>query len=165
MKRIAFLVLMFIAILVLAYFWLQSRGIAQPVQFNHQLHTKKVGLSCEDCHVYFKTQRFSGLPSIEVCAGCHSEAQGKSREEAKVVNAVKEGKTIEWNRIYEAKRSVIYSHRLHVVVGKLECKVCHGDIADTVKPPRKPLVDISMDRCRDCHRKMKVSVDCITCHM
>ena len=164
MGRIAILVILVILILVLAYLWLQGSEIVQPVQFNHLKHTKEVGLSCEDCHIYFKTQRFSGLPSMEICAGCHSEPQGKSKEEAKVVNAIKEGKTIEWQRIYRTKRSVIYSHRLHIVVGKLECKVCHGDIADAIRPPRRPLVKISMDHCRDCHRKMKVSNDCITCH-
>jgi hypothetical protein len=59
---------------------------------------------------------------------------------------------------------VYYSHRRHVVLGKLECVRCHGGIADTISPPTRPLVQISMDFCTGCHNQSKVTNDCKSCH-
>jgi hypothetical protein len=59
---------------------------------------------------------------------------------------------------------VFYTHRRHVGIGELECVNCHGEIADTERPPERPLVRIDMDLCMDCHREHEETVDCNACH-
>jgi DnaJ-class molecular chaperone len=51
-----------------------------------------------------------------------------------------------------------------VALGELECEVCHGAIAATERPPRGPLVEITMDFCMDCHREQGQTLDCNACH-
>lgn len=164
MKRYIVLIFLIILVLVLAVLWWKSPAITQVVQFNHLKH-KEMGLSCEDCHKYFNSERFSSLPNLEICAGCHSEPQGESEEEAKLVKLIDQGKEIEWQRIYKVPGDVFFSHRVHVKSGKLECKVCHGNIGESTKPPQRPRVKLKMGFCMNCHKDMKVSNDCITCHI
>jgi hypothetical protein len=139
--------------------------IVQPVAFNHRLHVEDNGLACVDCHIYVTTQTFAGLPRVEKCLECHEEAQTESPEEEKIRQAAADGRELAWNRIYQIPDHVYSSHRRHVVAGKLACAECHGPIAETTSPPARPLNDISMDFCMDCHRQNGVTNDCIACHM
>jgi hypothetical protein len=52
-----------------------------------------------------------------------------------------------------------------VVIGKMDCKICHGDIGQREKPPSRPWVKMTMRWCMDCHAKTKASNDCLTCHV
>lgn len=137
--------------------------ITQPIAFNHKIHIE-TGLECGDCHLYFETQIFSGLPTIGICMDCHDEAISASPEEEKIRTIAAAGGELAWNQIYEMPSHVYYSHRRHVVAGELDCATCHGPIAETTAPPPQPLRTISMDFCLDCHRQNNVSEDCIACH-
>jgi hypothetical protein len=135
----------------------------QPVQFNHRKHVRENKIDCAVCHEYFETQTFSGLPSIDTCATCHSEAIGKSAEEKKVVQLVRDNKKVVWQGLFRQPSHIFYSHRRHVVSAKLKCERCHGDIADTVAPPVR-VVRLTMNDCIDCHHARGVAADCTTCH-
>jgi hypothetical protein len=137
-------------------------GIDQPIAFNHKLHAEN-DLECLDCHPYFEEQASSGRPSLETCQTCHEEPQGESKEEKKLMEYIKSGKEIEWQRLYRAPEDVYFSHRRHVVFGNIECKTCHGDIGESSKPPSKPL-KITMKKCMDCHEEKEANNDCIACH-
>lgn len=150
--------------------WLLAAGagcgtaVSQPIQFNHKLHLEKVGLDCAECHQYFKTEKFSGIPGKEKCLECHDTAVTKSPEEEKIRQYAKQNEEIPWQQIYHVPDHVRYSHRRHVALGGLECKTCHGPIAETTSPPGAPLNKITMDFCINCHRQKGQSVDCIACH-
>ncbi len=137
-------------------------GVKQPIAFNHKLHAEN-GLECVDCHPYFEEQASSGRPSLETCQSCHDEPQGESKEEKKLMEYIKSGNEIEWQRLYRAPEDVYFSHRRHVVLGKIECKTCHGDIGESSKPPYKPL-KITMKNCMNCHEEKGATNDCVACH-
>jgi hypothetical protein len=137
-------------------------GVKQPIFFNHKIHAEN-GLVCLDCHGYYEEHASSGRPGIEVCAACHEEPQGESQEEAEIIDHVKSGKEVEWKRLYRVPEDVYFSHRRHVVLGKLECAVCHGGIGESSKPPVRP-VKITMKKCMKCHAKKGADNDCIACH-
>ena len=53
---------------------------AQPLEFQHKTHSEKSGLTqCDSCHVLGSDGEFSGIPGIEICAGCHAEKVGTSK--------------------------------------------------------------------------------------
>jgi Zn finger protein HypA/HybF involved in hydrogenase expression len=68
--------------------------VTQPVQFDHKLHTDPegaIGLSCSDCHLYYKTQRNSGRPSLSTCTDCHQIEETDKPELKKLMAAVRRG--------------------------------------------------------------------------
>ena len=136
----------------------------QPIAFNHKKHIEQ-GLACDTCHQYYKTQTFSGIPDIAVCLECHKEPVTKSPEEEKIRQFAKRGEAIPWKQIYREPDHVFYSHRRHVVLGKIECQTCHGEIAQSERPPAKPSVRMTMSWCMNCHAKHKVTNDCLACHV
>lgn len=140
-------------------------SISQPIAFNHKLHVEDNGLECVECHIYVMTQPFAGYPGVDKCLECHEEAQTDSAEEEKIRQTAAAGEELVWNRIYDVPDHVYSSHRRHVVAGELECAECHGPIADATSPPSRPLNDLSMDFCMDCHEQRGVTNDCIACHM
>ena len=71
---------------------------------------------------------------------------------------------IPWNRVYSQPDYVFFSHRRHVVVAKLDCANCHGDMGSLSSPPIRPAVDQSMDWCMNCHQQRQASTDCVSCH-
>ncbi len=156
------LVIGFLLLFLFVSFGLGSRA-AQPIAFNHKKHIDQ-GLACDTCHKFYKTEAFSGMPDNAVCLECHQEPVTKSPEEEKIRQYAKRGEQIPWKRIYTEPDHVFYSHQAHVVLGKIECKACHGDIAQSEKPPTKTFVTMSMGWCMRCHREKKVSNDCLTCH-
>ncbi|HYK87532.1 MAG TPA: cytochrome c3 family protein [Acidobacteriota bacterium] len=142
--------------------WNWSSRVQQPIQFNHRKHAAQ--MECSACHVYYSQGAHSGLPDADVCSACHSDAIGKSPEEAKLRSLLAEGKPLAFRKLFHLPDHVYYSHRRHVVLGKLECVRCHGGIADTEAPPSRPLVNITMDYCVQCHERSKVTTDCNSCH-
>jgi menaquinone reductase, multiheme cytochrome c subunit len=138
--------------------------VLQPVQFNHQKHVKDVGLECASCHEYFATGEHSGLPSLELCEGCHSEALTKSSEEQTLLKLIASKPQPAFHKLFRMPDHVRYSHRRHVTAGGLPCETCHGGIAETTAPPPVALTRITMDTCTNCHVERGVRTDCTACH-
>ncbi len=138
--------------------------VKQPIAFNHRLHTVDNDLSCDACHPHYAREAFSGRPVVSICMGCHEEAVTESKEEEKIRAYAKKGEEIPWQRLYKMPKHVRYSHARHVTGAKIECKVCHGAIAETTAPPAQPMVQLTMTFCVQCHWSRSVSTDCILCH-
>jgi hypothetical protein len=136
------------------------------LRFSHKAHVKEA--KCRACHPYYEKQASAGLPRLADCLDCHEGTQSKTpegqREEAKLDSYAKAKREIPWVRLAALAPHVYFSHRRHVVMAKLECATCHGEIAKTAALPSRPLVAMTMSFCRDCHRKQKASVDCLDCH-
>jgi len=150
-------------LLLLIQFGLGSKS-EQPISFNHKKHLEQ-GLACDACHRYYHTENFSGMPDLKTCLECHKEPVTKSNEEEKIRQFQQTGKEILWKRIYEQPDHVFFSHRRHVVLGKLSCQTCHGEMGQSEKPPTKPWVKMTMKWCMDCHTKTKANNDCLACHV
>ena len=136
----------------------------QLLSFNHKKHLEQ-GIECIACHSHFKEQTFSGIPKVATCLECHKDPISQNPEEEKIRQIHKKGEEIHWKRIYQQPDHVFFSHRRHVVLGKMQCETCHGSIAQSEKPPSKPWVKMTMGWCMDCHKKTKASNDCLACHV
>ncbi len=137
----------------------------QPLAYNHKVHVEKAELKCTDCHLYAEQKASAAIPPLEVCQNCHSDQPlSGSPEEKKLLQYITEGKEIPWKRIYRVPNHVYFSHRRHVVGGEIECKVCHGDVAEFTEPVVSPAVPVTMENCMRCHKQRKITNDCLACH-
>lgn len=159
---VPFLAAMGIILVFFLLLQLFGGGVDQPLQFNHKIH-KENDLECLDCHLYFEDHASSGRPRLETCQGCHEEPLGESKAEKILVDHISSGKELEWKRLYRVPEDVYFSHRRHVILGNIECQICHGDIGESIRPPAKP-IKITMKKCMKCHNEKKADNDCIACH-
>lgn len=155
-------IFLLLVLIILVVFRFTLGGIHQPIAFNHKIHADN-DLECSDCHIYYKEHASSGRPSIEICAGCHEEPQGESKEEKRLIEYIQAGKEVDWQRLYRVPEDVYFSHRRHVVLGSLECMNCHGNIGESIKTPARPM-KIDMEKCMKCHKEKGISNDCFACH-
>ena len=140
-----------------------GKPVVQPIAFDHKKHVEENQLACSTCHEYFEKETFSGLPGAEICASCHLEPQGKSAEEAKLVQLLQGGEPLEWKPLFRQPPHVFFTHRRHVVVAHLECAVCHGSIAASLVPPGR-VQRLHMRDCLECHRRAGATTACTGCH-
>ncbi len=140
------------------------RPLSQPLAFNHRLHIEDAGMECTDCHLYVLTGSRATIPNIEVCVDCHEETSTESATEARLVEHVQAKTLIPWQKVNRVPDHVLFSHRRHAAIGKIECATCHGAVAERSTPVSRPAVDLSMDACQECHRQSGVSNDCLLCH-
>ncbi|MGH7144555.1 MAG: cytochrome c3 family protein [Planctomycetota bacterium] len=146
-----------------------NRGpVHQPIRFNHAIHVKQ-GLKCEDCHRGVETSPHATFPTIQQCMLCHNTPKGTDPEEPKVreyaQQYAKDGSGIPWVQVNRLPGYVYYSHAMHVKLGKLDCKTCHGDMSMVTEPVTTPQIDnLTMARCMACHTEHHVDQECVTCH-
>jgi hypothetical protein len=126
----------------------RGTAVPQPVEFNHRKHTEELGLNCEFCHARVRQGGHAGLPDAQTCSMCHSVPQGTSEEAARVTELITQGDPLRFNKLFRLDPHVFYTHRRHVAL----------------RPPRRPLVQVTMDFCMDCHREQGQTLDCNACH-
>ncbi len=153
-----------VAVLALVLAVSRSPAVPQPIAFNHRLHAEDEGLACDFCHEYVRVGAHAGLPDAEICAECHDTVQGDSEDAERLTALIDRGEPLRFNKLFTLPEHVFYTHRRHVAIGELECRECHGAIAESERPPARPLVSISMDYCMDCHREQGETLDCNACH-
>ena len=176
--RLSFIILLILLLVTIAWFRfrvptksllfsifpiLKSESVDQPILFNHILHKEVAKLDCFFCHQYVSEHRAAGIPNIELCRACHSsDAISKRPAALKVVEYVKAGKKISWQRMYELPKFVVFPHWIHIE-NKIDCSTCHGLTGVSDRPVK--MVDRDyMEWCVDCHQKRGASSDCYTCH-
>ncbi|MEZ4386418.1 MAG: menaquinone reductase multiheme cytochrome c subunit QrcA [Candidatus Krumholzibacteriia bacterium] len=161
---------------------------AQPLDFNHVLHTDDAGLACQDCHRLRDDGSFAGLPDLAGCADCHTETQGDSPDEQRLVDDyVSTGRPIPWLVSSRQPQNVYFSHAAHVKLAAIACSRCHGDIGASTSLPVYEYNRIStysrriwgpriagggpresdsmkMSDCTDCHARRGVADHCLMCH-
>ena len=152
-------------LLVIGVVTARPRAVRQPIEFNHLKHTSELQLDCQFCHKYVVTGAHAGLPGAETCSICHGTVQGTSEEAARVTALLEEGDPIRFMKLFRLPDHVFYTHRRHAGIGELECQSCHGGIADTDRPPVRPLVTVTMEFCMACHEERGVTNDCNACHL
>jgi hypothetical protein len=148
-----------------------SREVEQPVAFQHKVHVAEEEIPCTDCHEGAEDADHATIPVAELCADCHEEAIGESPEEAKLVLFVENEEAIPWVRVHRLDEHVHFSHRRHVVAGRILCERCHGEVAEREIPFAQPFLsfegELGMERCVGCHLESgnpRASIDCALCH-
>jgi len=151
----------------------------QPVQFSHRIHKDKAALKCDDCHTLRADGTFSGVPSLDKCAGCHASAMGNSAEEQRMIKQyIQPNRDIPWLIYARQPENVRFSHAFHVGLAKLPCERCHhahGE-SDSLRPFEQDRVSgysrdvaqhfegMEMDDCMACHQQHGVKDSCLECH-
>jgi hypothetical protein len=151
-------------------------GLVQPIPFSHKHHAGKFLIDCQYCHSGTDRSPAAGVPSVEVCMGCHSQFPA-SYDELSGIRTLKEHwenqQPIEWLQIHRSPEYVQFRHNRHLAAG-IVCVDCHGRVEDFDKvfvmedtkywPWGLPTQTLEMGWCIQCHREKKVSQDCQLCH-
>ncbi len=155
------------------YDWETQKGYKpqQPIKFSHKLHAGDNEIACQYCHSSVEKSRHAGIPTVNICMNCHKGIQSgpvyKEKEIAKIYEAAgfdpKKGtydnskqNPLQWIKVHNLPDHVYFNHSQHVVVGKIECATCHGNVKEmTVAEQKSPL---TMKWCIECHRKTEVAM-------
>ena len=191
LKKIIFistLIIAFLGITYALYAFLMQIGVdegyepIQPIHFSHKIHAGDNQIDCKYCHSGARTSAVAGVPSLNVCMGCHntiSEYEGEedlangytkefyTKEIKKLYEAVGwdeqkfrytgTPKGVQWIRIHKLPDFTYFNHSQHVAVGGLECQKCHGEVQQMeVVHQYAPL---TMGWCINCHRQMPVNAN------
>lgn len=138
-----------------------SRGPEQPVPFSHTFHVRFLDMACEYCHTGSRASARAGMPSLELCMGCH-RVVGQNLEGVQLLRAYREeGEPVPWKRVYRLPEFVQFSHRAHLR-NRIPCEECHGPVNNMPRLYRwSPL---TMGWCLECHRSPPDSADVATDH-
>ncbi len=144
------------------------QGPRQPIAFYHSVHAGINQIPCMYCHYTADKSKSAGIPSVQVCVGCHVPGSGAlppeqaqlgfptpdrdefwAEEAAKMVGYWQRGEPIPWVRVHNLPAHVNFPHYPHINVG-LTCQTCHGPVE------QMDLVyqysSLQMGWCIQCHR-------------
>jgi hypothetical protein len=144
-----------------------GRGpIEQPIPFPHDIHAGTYQIDCIYCHSSAECSISAGIPSMEVCAGCHLPAGvpmvAADSPGVRMLTAYwNAGEQIPWARVHKLPDHARFPHMLHVKAG-VECQECHGPV-ETMEVLEQ-VESLRMGWCLECHRERQVRTDCFVCH-
>ncbi len=151
--------------------WSPYTDVEQPIAFPHKVHVAEEEIPCIDCHEGAEEAEHATIPLGELCVDCHEEPNGEGLEEAKLVAMLAEGEPLRWKRVHKLAEHVRFSHRRHVIAGRVLCETCHGEVPQREVAFSEPFIsfnqELGMERCIACHRESgnpRASVDCALCH-
>ncbi len=151
-------------------------GPLQPSAFSHKHHAGLYQIDCQYCHSGTDRAPAAGVPSVELCMGCHAQFP-KTYDEFEGITTLKNHwenrEPIQWEQVYRLPEHVQFRHNRHLQAG-VECQRCHGPVEEMDKlymtedtiwwPWLLPSTKPEMGWCIDCHRNEDASTDCYTCH-
>jgi len=155
----------------------EAPGPIQPIPFSHKHHAGEFGIDCQYCHSGTDRSPAAGVPSVEVCMGCHAQFP-PAYDEIEGIRILKqhweERRPIEWIQIHRLPEHVQFRHNRHIQAG-VECQRCHGPVEKLDKlylVPEEhwkygvPIQKMEMGWCLNCHRDNddQASIDCTRCH-
>jgi hypothetical protein len=151
-------------------------GPNQPIPFSHKHHAGDFQIDCLYCHPGTDRSRMAGVPSVEMCMGCHA-AFAPEYDQLEGIRILKqhwaEQRPVQWVQLHRSPEHVKFQHQAHVR-GGLTCQICHGPVEELDKlylvpdtqigPAGLPTQKLQMGWCINCHRSSGVSQDCFICH-
>ena len=154
----------------------EAPGPLQPIQFSHKHHAGDYQIDCQYCHSGTDVSPSAGVPSVELCLGCHSQFP-KEYDQLEGIRTLKEHweakEPVQWEQIHRLPEYVQCQHRAHLRAG-FDCQRCHGPVEtmdkvymteDTIWWPwGLPSQKLEMGWCIDCHRENDATQDCYACH-
>ncbi len=157
---------------------------SQPIKFPHSVHAGVNGIDCKYCHSSVTKSKSAGIPSVNVCMNCHKQINGEGKPYAAEIKKIyaaagfvdgeykNPSKPIVWNKVHVLPDHVYFNHSQHVVVGGIDCKQCHGDMAKMKETAKvQPVAELNkvegniklskptltMGWCIECHDKKEIS--------
>lgn len=127
----------------------QFDPVGQPVEFDHRHHARDDGIDCQYCHSTAERSANAGIPSTELCMGCHAQVWNESPLLAPVRESYFAGTPIPWRRVHNLPDFVYFHHGVHVQ-GGITCAECHGQVEQMARVSR--FAPLTMKWCVDCHR-------------
>jgi len=138
----------------------------QPIKFPHDLHAGTMKIDCQYCHSGAYKSKNASIPSLNVCMNCHKTVKTESPEIKKIYAALgydpatskydsTKARPIQWIRIHNLPDLVYFNHSQHVVVGKVKCQTCHGQV-QTMKEVYQ-YSPLTMKWCIQCHKRTEVN--------
>ena len=121
----------------------------QPIRFSHAHHVGDIGIDCRFCHATVETSAFAGMPSTQLCLGCHSQLFVNAPELAPLRQSLRQHQPLHWNRVHDLPDFVYFDHSIHVGKG-VACEECHGRVDRMPMTQREASLD--MQWCLACHR-------------
>jgi len=161
---------------------------SQPIDFPHSVHAGTNGIDCKYCHNSATKSKTAGLPTVNVCMNCHKQVNGTTPEQQEKIKAIYtaagwnpegagkytgETEEIVWNKVHVLPDHVYFSHKQHIVVGGIDCKQCHGDMAKMTETAKvQPVAELNkvegniqlshptltMGWCIECHQEKEISM-------
>jgi Class III cytochrome C family len=129
----------------------------QPIKFSHKVHAGDNAIDCQYCHIYARRSYVSGVPPVEVCAGCHRYVGTQLDEVKKVMGYWDRKEPIPWVKINDIPDFVRFPHYKHVNAHNevypdgVTCQTCHGPV-ETMDVEHKAYPDFGlMGWCLNCH--------------
>jgi len=123
--------------------------VDQPIRFSHAHHVGDIGIDCRFCHATVETSAFAGMPSTQLCLGCHSQLFVNAPELAPLRQSLRQHRPLHWNRVHDLPDFVYFDHSIHVGKG-VACEECHGRVDRMPMMQREASLD--MQWCLACHR-------------
>ena len=129
----------------------------QPIAFSHKIHAGDNAIPCQYCHIYARRSASSGVPPVEICAGCHKLVGTQLDEVQKVMKFWNDQQPIPWVKIHDVPDFVHYPHFKHINAKNetfpdgVACQTCHGPI-ETMDVVEKFDPNFgTMGWCLECH--------------
>ncbi len=144
----------------------------QPIPFSHRLHAGDNKIPCLYCHTGAQRSRHAGVPALQTCMNCHAVTRMDRPAIQKLTALYKEGRPVEWRRVYLLPDHVYFDHRPHVNDG-IACQTCHGEVQTMERVSRA--MSLRMGNCLRCHRDPSAALptgskvvrgaeNCYACH-
>lgn len=124
-------------------------GPRQPIPFSHRHHAGQYQIPCLYCHSGTDRSQAAGVPSVQVCMGCHNQFPSTFDQELEGIRILKEhwgytytkengvwklgprdpskARPIKWKQIHRLPEYVQFRHNRHVKAG-IDCNQCHGNL-------------------------------------
>lgn len=134
----------------------------QPIDFFHSVHAGQLSIECAFCHRTADTAAYAGMPSTQLCMGCHRVVIPYYPEIWKLRSYWELREPVPWKRVYTLPAHAYFNHQAHTVRAKMGCDPCHGKVETMER--LKQETPMTMAWCVDCHRKDNASTECWTCH-
>ena len=148
---------------VIAVFGLYPRDAApvQPINFSHKLHAGDYKIDCFYCHINARRSVVAGVPSMQLCMGCHKNVGNEKPEVQKLIRLWEQRRPVEWIKVNDLPDFVYFSHKRHIAA-EVACETCHGQVWEMERVSHGRVLD--METCVNCHLERKAGIDCWTCH-
>jgi quinoprotein glucose dehydrogenase len=133
---------------------------AAPELFSHKRHAE-LKLECAYCHKDGTGGERAGFPAASACMNCHRGVATDKPEIQRLAAMPAAQPVVPASPVYRLPDFVFFRHNRHAARG-IACTACHGDMWGQEQV--RPVLQMKMKACVDCHRTSQASVTCTVCH-
>lgn len=153
---------------------LPPAAVDQPIPFDHSKHQE---VTCAACHRGVERSARAGIPTLATCLNCHATPPRTievmlsawptppgSEKRTPTWDELARGTRPAWVLVTRMPDHVMFSHRRHVSLARLDCASCHGNMRAQRTALGSAPMRLDMNACLSCHKSEGVTEDCVACH-